>query len=112
MDRKDFLPDDGNDASRLIVELKIQARNVAAKLPAQALDVGDIPEQVKQLPGEFKLRPVCHCDHMARMKAKETRRKRLLTRTRMVKRQLFIAMEQQRLSRDISRRQEFLARDM
>ena len=41
-----------------------------------------------------------------------TRRKRLLTRTRTETRQSTTVTEQQRLSRDISRKLEFLARDM
>ena len=62
-----LLADDGDDAAIGVIELKIQPRDVAAQLPAKALDVGDVLDDVPQLVGKLKLRAVGHVDEVPLM---------------------------------------------
>ena len=49
-----LLRNDCDDLVVLIVQLEIQAKNVAPELPAQALNVGDGLDQMEQLVGKLK----------------------------------------------------------
>ena len=66
-----LLRDDGDDLPVLIVKLEIQPQDIPLQLPAQPLDVGDVPDDMKQLVGELKGRPVLHGDEMPLMEGEE-----------------------------------------
>ena len=49
VDGEHLLTDDGDNLSPLVIELEVQSGDVALQLPAKALDVRDVPDQVPQL---------------------------------------------------------------
>ena len=71
MEGKQLLPDHGDNAAVRIVKLEVQPQDVAPELPAQALDVGDVLDDVEKLVGQLKGRSVRHGDEMPLMEGEE-----------------------------------------
>ena len=64
MHRDQLLPDGRDRLIILIEEHEIQAKDIALDLPVQALDIGDVLDDVEQFVGERELLPVRHGDKM------------------------------------------------
>ena len=62
MDREHLLPDRGDRLAVLVIEREVQPDDVAPELPVQALDVGDVAEDMEQLVRERDLPPVVQGD--------------------------------------------------
>ena len=60
MQGEHLLRNDRNDPAVLIVELEVQPQDISSQLPAKALDISDVIDDMEQLVGEFKFRPVVH----------------------------------------------------
>ena len=68
---KHFLPDHGDDLLLFIVQFKVQPDDISPQLPAQALYIGNVLEQMQKLVGDFKLRAIRHGDEMAFVQGEE-----------------------------------------
>ncbi len=73
VDRKHFLPYHCNDAAASVIELEVQAEDIAAQLPSEPLDVRYVLEQMEQFVGQFKSLPVGKGNKMALMDGKNFR---------------------------------------
>ena len=62
MYRDHFLPDGRNGFTVPVEQHEIQSDNIALELPAQALDVGDILENMEKLVGHGEFLSICHGD--------------------------------------------------
>ncbi len=47
MQGKELLREHGEDPAGLIIELKVQPEDIPLQLPAQALDIGDVLDQME-----------------------------------------------------------------
>ena len=47
--RDEFLRDNGDDATELIIQLKVEAQNIALQLPAESFDISDVFDQMEEL---------------------------------------------------------------
>ena len=65
MQGEHLLRNSRDDPAVLIVELEVQSQDIPSELPAQALDIGDVLDDVEQLVGELKCCPVIHRHEMS-----------------------------------------------
>ena len=71
MQGNDLLADDGDDVVVLIIELKIQAENIAAELPPESFDVGNILDDVEKLVGNLEAGSILHSHKVTLVESEE-----------------------------------------
>ena len=71
MQGQHLLADDSNDVPGIVTQFKVQAQDIAPELPAQALQIGHVLDEMEELVGELEGSAVLHGDEVPLMEGEE-----------------------------------------